>query len=146
MKVLLATDGSKFSELAAAAVAERPWPPGTEIRVLSAPEVQLSAMHALLELPFLGSAITSARAEGIKRSHDAIARALKLLPGATAAVSKSDDPKRAILVEAAEWRADLVILGSHGRRGIDRFQLGTVSETVALHALCSVEVIRERSS
>ncbi len=143
MKVLLATDGSKGSELAASSIAKRPWPEGTEIRVLSVAEVHLSAMRALLELSFLGSAIASARAEGIKRSHDAIAAARKMMPGATAAVSKSDDPKRAILAEAAEWEADLVILGTHGRRGMDRFQLGSVSEAVALHARCSVEITRE---
>jgi nucleotide-binding universal stress UspA family protein len=38
----------------------------------------------------------------------------------------------------------LVILGSHGRRGFERLTLGSVSEHVALHAPCSVEVIRGR--
>jgi nucleotide-binding universal stress UspA family protein len=33
-------------------------------------------------------------------------------------------------------------MGSHGRRGINRFLLGSVSEAVAAHAHCSVEIIR----
>jgi nucleotide-binding universal stress UspA family protein len=34
------------------------------------------------------------------------------------------------------------VLGSHGRRGFDRYMMGSVSESVALHAHCSVEVVR----
>lgn len=51
-------------------------------------------------------------------------------------------PKNVILDEAANWHADLIVVGSHGRRGLDRFLLGSVSETVAIYAHCSVEVLR----
>lgn len=146
-KVLLTTDGSECSALAASSIAERPWPVGTEIRILSAVEVILPAMRAFLELPFLASTIESARAEGIKRSQEAIAAAT-ILFGAAVTVSQptSEDPKSSILAEAAAWGADLIVLGSHGRRGFDRFQLGSVSEAVAMHAQCSVEIIRRRIS
>ena len=60
--------------------------------------------------------------------------------------SAEDGAKNAILAEAAEWGADLIVLGSHGRRGFDRFQLGSVSEAIAMHAQCSVEIIRKRPS
>jgi nucleotide-binding universal stress UspA family protein len=40
------------------------------------------------------------------------------------------------------WNADLIVVGSHGRRGFDRYVMGSVSESVALHAHCSVEVVR----
>jgi nucleotide-binding universal stress UspA family protein len=40
------------------------------------------------------------------------------------------------------WGADLIVVGSHGRRGVDRYLMGSVSEAVALHAHCSVEVVR----
>jgi nucleotide-binding universal stress UspA family protein len=52
-------------------------------------------------------------------------------------------PQELILKEAADWGADLIVLGSHGRRGFSRFLLGSVSEAVASHAPCSVEVIRQ---
>jgi len=51
-------------------------------------------------------------------------------------------PKAKIVDEAKKWGADLVVVGSHGRRGVERILLGSVSEAVALHADCSVEVIR----
>jgi len=34
------------------------------------------------------------------------------------------------------------VVGSHGRRGVNRLLLGSVSEAVALHANCSVEIVR----
>ena len=55
-----------------------------------------------------------------------------------------ETPAYAILSSAEEWRADLVVMGSHGRRGFDRIVLGSVSETVALHAKCSVELVRKK--
>lgn len=46
---------------------------------------------------------------------------------------------------AEEFRADLIMVGSHGHGAIERFLLGSVSQAVALHAKCSVEIIRNRS-
>lgn len=54
-----------------------------------------------------------------------------------------DTPAHSILSAAEAWNAELIVMGSHGRRGFDRLVLGSVSETVALHAKCSVEVIRK---
>lgn len=149
MKVLLATDGSEFSERAAGSIAERPWPAGSEVRVLSAVELILPATRALLEPPFIDSAfIESARADAMKRSQDAIAHARQILSATALNVSESisvllGTPKSIILDEAARWGADVIVLGSHGHRGVDRFLLGSVSEAVAMHARCSVEVIRK---
>jgi nucleotide-binding universal stress UspA family protein len=60
---------------------------------------------------------------------------------ATAAVL-SGNPKEVILEEAKKWNADLIVVGSHGRRGVKRFLLGSVSEAVAMNAHCSVVVVR----
>jgi nucleotide-binding universal stress UspA family protein len=57
-------------------------------------------------------------------------------------VGEEGDPKTRIIDHAAEWHADLIVLGSHGRKGFDRFLLGSVSEAVARHASCSVEIVR----
>jgi len=151
MKIVLATDGSAFSDEAAKSVAARPWPAGSEVRVLSAVEMILPATRALLDPPFVDSAfLENARVEAMKRSQDAIARAREILTGAGLVNSESlsvllDPPRSIIIDEASKWGADLIVLGSHGHRGVDRFLLGSVSESVALHAGCSVEVIRKRS-
>jgi nucleotide-binding universal stress UspA family protein len=62
-------------------------------------------------------------------------------PAVTAEVLRGD-PASSIIASAQEQTADLVILGSHGEGGIDRWLLGSVSERVARHAPCSVLVVR----
>jgi nucleotide-binding universal stress UspA family protein len=44
---------------------------------------------------------------------------------------------------AANWGADLVVMGSRGYKGLTRLLLGSVAESVVRHAHCSVLVIRE---
>jgi len=147
-RILLATDGSEFSARAARSIAERPWPEGTEIEVLSVVELHLGAVQALLEPPYMDNQqLESQREEAMKRAEAAVASAVEILSKAFPKVSESisvllDGPKAVIIDEADKWGADLIVVGSHGHRGIERFLLGSVSEGVALHAKCSVEVIR----
>ena len=147
-KILLATDGSEFSERAARSIAERPWPAGTEVEVLSVVELRLGTTQALLEPPFVDNdQLESQRVEAMKRAEAAVVTAVEILSKAFPKVTESvsvllDGPKTVIIEEADKWGADLIVVGSHGHRGIERFLLGSVSEGVALHAHCSVEVIR----
>ncbi|HSE21110.1 MAG TPA: universal stress protein [Pyrinomonadaceae bacterium] len=125
-RVLLATDGSETSAAAARALAGRPWPEGSEFRVVS------------VEEPW---AIKSSRME----PQEAVTSAQQVLASAeleaTSAVL-SGNAKEVILDEARKWNADLIVVGSHGRRGFKRFLLGSVSEAVAMNAPCSVVVVR----
>jgi nucleotide-binding universal stress UspA family protein len=50
-------------------------------------------------------------------------------------------PAHHILTVTRDWGADLVVLGTHGRRGLPRFFLGSVAETVLRKAPCSALVI-----
>jgi nucleotide-binding universal stress UspA family protein len=90
------------------------------------------------------------RGKDMERAQKAVSLAERILCGAgieassTVAVPAAT-PKELILSEAAEWGADLIVVGSHGRRGVNRLLLGSVSEAVALHANCSVEIIRRPS-
>ena len=54
----------------------------------------------------------------------------------------SGSPKRVILEEAERFGADLIVVSSHGHGMLERFLLGSVSQAVALHAKCSVEIVR----
>lgn len=51
-------------------------------------------------------------------------------------------PSGEILREAKEGNYDWIIMGSHGRSGLDKFFLGSVSQSVSSHAQCSVTIVR----
>jgi len=152
LKVLLAVDGSEGSRRATEAIAARPWPSGTEIRVFSVVELGMSALQASFEIPaFDAEHLKSQRAEAMKRTEEAVDSALKILEAAGLATSESisvlaASPKELILQEAADWAADWIVLGSHGSSGLSRFLIGSTSETVATHATCPVEVVRQKPS
>jgi nucleotide-binding universal stress UspA family protein len=54
----------------------------------------------------------------------------------------SGSPGATIIEHARRWKADLIVLGSHGYGRLRRAVLGSVSLSVVLHAPCSVEVVR----
>src|SRR5437867_10825467 len=56
----------------------------------------------------------------------------------------ADSPAWALIRKAEEWRAGLVVLGSHGRSTLERIFLGSVSQKVAAEAPCSVRIARPR--
>jgi nucleotide-binding universal stress UspA family protein len=55
---------------------------------------------------------------------------------------REGDARVELINAATEWPADLIVVGSHGRKGLDRFLLGSVSEFVIRHAPCSAQVVR----
>lgn len=148
MRVLLATDGSASSREGTQSIVDRPWPKGTEVRVLSAVEMAPSFMQAAFEPPFVDpQGMEEIREAALTRAQNAIAEARSSLEKAGLRTSELlsvllEDPKKIILDEAREWKADLIVLGSHGHHGLERFLIGSTSEAVAMHADCSVDVVR----
>lgn len=150
MKILLPTDGSACSLAAARSVASRPWPTGTMFKVLSVEELvkmpipmEASPLSSIYPASLLEELITAART----RAADGAAAVNKILSEAIPrdrvnSLIPTGDPRGVILDTAEAWSADLIVLGSHGLRGFDRVLMGSVSESVAVHAHCSVEVIR----
>ena len=51
-------------------------------------------------------------------------------------------PAEMILQAAIGWKADLIVVGSHGRGGLKRLALGSIAELVMRHAPCPVLVVR----
>lgn len=52
------------------------------------------------------------------------------------------DPAQTILLAAEQLNAELVVVGTHGRKGLSRILLGSVAETVVRDAHCPVLVVR----
>ena len=146
MKILLATDGSEQSETAVNDVAGRPFPINTKVRIVSAYE--RTPLIAKLE-PMGVSREFYAKADNfaLKAAEDATENAAKILrrknPALTiTTVAIEGSPKSVILEEAEKFGADLIVVGSHGYGMVEGFLLGSVSNAVALHAKCSVEIVR----
>ena len=140
MKILLAIDDSKFSEVAAKSLAGQFRPEETEVRVL-----QVVEPIAISEPPEMASGYFPELEDQLRRAREVVERVAKMLSSAGFRVTTSvasGDARSVILEDAAAWHADLIVLGSHGRRGLGRFFLGSVSEAVARHAHCSVQIVR----
>jgi nucleotide-binding universal stress UspA family protein len=142
MKILFATDGSECSKAAASSVAERPWPENSEVKVIGVGDTfWYSAGEE--RVPIEG--FDADREIYLTREKRAVHDAEEIFVGAelkTTGAVLGGYPKSAIVDEAKEWGADLVVVGTHGRRGVERILVGSVSEAVAMHAHCSVEVVR----
>jgi len=149
MKILLATDGSDYSKAAVNSVAERPWPEGSEVKIISAMEIPYAPATETWVLPasYYSELERVAREQAeaaIKYAVDRIESGMapgleiitKIIGGSAGEV---------ILDEAEKWGADLIVLGSHGYSGWQRFLLGSVSHAVATHAHCSVEIVRQKT-
>ncbi len=147
MKILLAVDDSSFSSAAAGAIGARPWPPNTAVRVLSAVEaVPLPATELWYDTSNL---VERAQQELLTRAKALTERVTQALQGSgllAEPVVREGDPRSVIVDEAEKWGADLIIVGSHGYTGLQRFLLGSVAQSVVSHAPCSVEVVRVKAA
>jgi len=145
MRILVAIDDSRFSQAAIETVIEQARPQDTDVRILHV--VESPPLLVAREMggydPALETALESQKqnAEALVLKAAELLRARDLKVVATLEVG---DPKSKILDVAEEWRADLIVVGSHGRRGFERFLMGSVSDAVARHAKCSVQIVRIR--
>lgn len=144
--------GSDYSELSDAAL--------TRAFELSARE-QPSEVHVISVIP-AGLLDPTYQPEAVARDADAASRRLtehveaKLhefasAPGRRAGPARVvshvrvDSPANGVAQLASELEADLVIVGTHGRKGLSRFVLGSVSESVLRIAPCPVLVMRPKA-
>lgn len=150
MKILLAIDGSLFSDAAVGDVAAKPWPAGSEVRVISVVEPPLLPTVETWVPP--DDYLESLERAGEDQANSVIKTAVDRIQksqGDRIRVSTEivrGHPKHAIIDAAEVWDADLIVVGSHGYRGLTKLWLGSVSQAVASHAKCSVEIVRSRAT
>jgi nucleotide-binding universal stress UspA family protein len=136
MKILVATDGSDGSLAGAQAVAETNWPADSELKIVSVID---PIIYSLEESGF-------SRGKRTERAHRAIGQAIGVLRDTPLKVSGeviAGTIVRQITDRAKSWNADLIVVGTHQRRGLKRLLLGSTSTSVATRAHCSVRVIRQ---
>ncbi|MEW6736847.1 MAG: universal stress protein [Acidobacteriota bacterium] len=137
MKVLIATEGSPCSQAAVRSVAERPWPEGSEFRVLTVIE----------RPPIYGTVMATdhiaddIRCASERIAIDAASTLQEFGRNASYTIPQSAADEE-IINEAKEWGANLILVGTHSRHGFSHLLLGSVARNVSLNAPCSVEIVR----
>lgn len=144
LRILVATDGSPCSDRAVQSVAARGWPRDSQVEVVTVvfsrvpplpdPQLMIEAAHVeALEAERQRAPARVQRAERCLATASGVSVSGRILEG---------HPQEALIEEAERWHADLIVVGSHGYGPVRRRLLGSVSQGVALHAPCSVEIVR----
>jgi len=139
MRILVGVDESKFAgDLLRAIVAQ--------FRTENAEILVLHVLEPVASAPPQMDAGYAPELEGQRKpAHVLVERIAKELQNAGFKADTAveiGDIREGIIDYAEEWRADLIVIGSHGEKGILRFLLGSVAEFVARHAKCSVQIVR----
>lgn len=150
-RILLAMDGSSHAEAALQEILRRPWPKGTEVGLITIMDLRLrvgdAVGHGFSELhakpseedagrgpqgrwPWMEHILDKAKGRLEKQDLRVTTRIFE------------DEPRDALIREAAAWQAQSLFMGSRGLSGMKRLLLGSVSLAVALHAPCTVEIVR----
>jgi nucleotide-binding universal stress UspA family protein len=135
-KIIVAHDGSKSSEKALKKALEIADKFGSAVTVISVvPELYLTELMEMDRIKIF----ETLKDETIKM----LDRIKKRTMGVRIkTLVKQGSPAEEVLNAAAAMKADLIITGSHGRHGAQRFLLGSVSSKIVDHAECSVLVVK----
>jgi nucleotide-binding universal stress UspA family protein len=147
-RIVVAVDGSKHSDLALNHAIKLAKDQRAALRLLHVVD-ETPAYTTMGEIPYaVDDYRQSMRAGGRKVLAAAAARAkagrVKSDTKLTVIAGLSTRVWEAVNKEAQRWRADLIVIGTHGRRGFDRFMLGSVAEGVIRRAGAPVLVIHAR--
>jgi len=144
-RILVPVDGSATS---ARGVAEA-------IKLAQDARAKLLLLHvveeyAILGIPEAGASIGPVL-DALKRAGRATlakiersARRLGARPETMLIEDFSGRVANAVVDQAKRWRADLIVMGTHGRRGLDRMFLGSDAELVARHSPVPVLLVPPR--
>lgn len=146
MKIVFATDGSEYSNVALKKI-NKILSPGMEVLIISiydsASIVNVLPMsHGVPEGSYedvtyiaknAAQKIVKEASDYLQKEHFDISITTKVSAGSA---------KKVILEEAKEFGAELIVVGSHGRGAVERFLLGSVSQALALHAPCSIMIVK----
>ncbi|MBI5593711.1 MAG: universal stress protein [Deltaproteobacteria bacterium] len=137
-RVLVATDGSETGQGAVTAALEL-------VRILSTGPVELLAVAMVLTNLEYESAMPWVIAQAEKEVRQKLEPVKSMAEEAgiefEIVVHRGDDPSAEIVGEAVRTKVDMIIMGTHGRTGIKRFLLGSVTGNVIENAPCKVLVV-----
>ena len=144
MKIIMGVDESPHANAAVEFVKKMQWPKDTRIMVLSAvPPMAMAYAEAYVPAP---AYLADFNDDLVKWHEESAANAERILRGAglqTEAKVLQGDPRDLLVELARNEKADLVVVGSHGRTGMAKLIMGSVASHVVTHAPCSVLVVKQ---
>jgi nucleotide-binding universal stress UspA family protein len=146
-RVLLAWDGSSQAQAAASLIRDWPIFQTSTIRVLSIAEmvfpwwVGMPQPGVAETAPLVAEAAESSRAAHREMAEAMAANLVEAGLRADADAGEGD-PAGEIVRAASDWKADLIVMGTHGRSVLGRLLIGSVARNVLHHAGCSVLIAR----
>lgn len=133
--ILLAVDGSKHSDIAASRAIHMAQTYGSDLKVVSVVDIPIEAygdaIDVVEQMVEMAHEITNKVEEQAKSSN---VKAKSFV--------KEGDAYEEIVKLAYELGVDVIIMGSHGRTGIRRLLMGSVTEKVIGNAQCPVLVAK----
>ena len=144
-RMLVTVDGSRTSEAALGEALDLAGG-GAHLRVMHVVDSSYNYPNALYgqvtgHLEAVRRAWREAGEDTLARAA-ASARARRVAADSTLLESDGRRVGAAVVEEAQRWGVDLIVVGTHGRRGLDRLLLGSVAEGVARTAPVSVLLVR----
>jgi nucleotide-binding universal stress UspA family protein len=136
-KILVAHDGSKSSETALKKAVEIAEKFGSSVTVISVvPELYLTELMEMDRVRILETLTEEAK----KVMNRIKTKTVASRPVKT--IITQGSPAEEILAAAKKMKADLIVTGSHGRHGAQKFLLGSVSSKIVDHSPCTVLVVK----
>ncbi len=136
-KILVAHDGSKASEKALGKAFEIAGKFSSSVTVISVvPELYLTELMEIDRVRILETLTNEAK----KTMGKIKTKTSGFKPVRT--IIKQGNPAEEVLETAKKIKADLIVAGSHGRHGAQRFLLGSVSSKIVDYAPCAVLIVK----
>jgi nucleotide-binding universal stress UspA family protein len=145
-KILIAVDNSAYSKEATKWIKKLNWAADAEFKLVTVVAPLIDQVESLQD---------ASRVEALGLEHEALIGAAKKELESEAADLRTQltnskiscgvgqgDPREVILQAAFAMQADLIVMGSHGRTGLEKLLIGSVSQAIASQAECSVAVVR----
>ncbi len=133
--IVMATDGSKFSAVAAGRAIAFAQSYGGELKVLS-----------VVDVPTEFYAEAPAAVEDLVKQAKAFVAEVKKQAEAAGVEAETfvgeAEAYEAVNKLARDQKADMIVIGSHGRTGLRRLLMGSVAETVIGYATCPVLIVK----
>ena len=142
-KILVPVDGSETSIAGLEEAIQIAKLVGGKIRILHVVN-ELIIDYAFGSGLYANTVIESMRSDGQKilNQAEALARQRGFEPEAVLIESIGGPAAQFIVEQAKEWPADLIVMGTHGRRGLRRLALGSDAEMVLRGTTTSVLLVR----